>query len=163
MLELLEAPGPYGVPQHWPSAVGCPDTLQAKPMKQTKQLRGYYTLLMILTHKLGIPLPVWHSVPDLASLKQFFLALVVTSQIRSARPPGPLGSQDVASTGAGSRTSRSRSRRRDSGHSGDGICRNCLSIGSSHAVLPCEIASKYMSPFFLCSLEGPGARMGSMG
>ena len=41
----------------------------AKQTKQTKQLRGCYTLLMILTHKLGIPLLVWHSVPDLASSK----------------------------------------------------------------------------------------------
>lgn len=62
------APGPYGVPQHWPAGVLYPPY---DPYAQA-----------------GYPF---------------------------ARP---LGSQDVASTGAGSRTSRSRSRRRDSGHSG---------------------------------------------
>ena len=100
-----------------------------------------YTLLMILT-QLGIPLLVWHSVPDLATSKHFsgvlfYSCLVVTSKVRTAESLG----QEIKTLvpvvvffpcnfpwhfwggypAVGSRNgSRSRSReRRDSGDSGE--------------------------------------------
>lgn len=110
------------------------------PMEHLNSGLGY-TLLMILT-QLGIPLLVWHSVPDLATSKHFsgvlfYSCLVVTSKVRTAESLG----QEIKTLvpvvvffpcnfpwhfwggypAVGSRNgSRSRSReRRDSGDSGE--------------------------------------------